>query len=222
MESLKQICITGCGSSGTKYITKVFNRMGLQVGHEKISIHGMASWYVAVGSNHERIIYSERDERYNPNHTYNTHPCYDDFFSPPITLHQVRHPLKTISTLQRMRIYGMYWRYIRKHLPQIKYEEPRILQCMKYWLYWNEMAEKLAEWTYLVEELPTKKIFAEFCDRIEYPDAFKNRLDILNTSTKEHSKEGFYRPLSWDDLYNQDKDLTERIKEKGREYGYNI
>ena len=45
----KLIYITGCGCSGTKYITKVMKRAGLHFPHEGNGRDGSASWYLHVG-----------------------------------------------------------------------------------------------------------------------------------------------------------------------------
>ena len=54
--------------------------------------------------------------------------------------HQVRHPLKTIASFHLAN--ERSWRYVFKHIPEMKIHEKIIVRCAKYWVYWNLMAEE--------------------------------------------------------------------------------
>lgn len=201
----KLICITGCGASGTKAIAIILNRAGVQVGHERLLKDGMASWYVAVGKTPLRGIDRQ---------TY-----FEDFPKPPIVLHQVRHPLATISTVQRFNRPSCDW--IRAHIKEIKKSDSKLLFSMKYWLYWNEKAEQLAEWRYRIEDLDN--IWDELAERVQRPKLITHKKACLALNNgRLHTRQKMYRKRTWEDLTSQDKELTERIKAKGREYGYAI
>ena len=202
----KPIYITGCGCSGTKYIAKAMNRAGLHFPHEGIGRDGCASWYLHVG---------------NDPFKKKGGTGINDFPRPPVILHQTRHPLKVISSFQRVRpMNGFSWTYIRIYLPQIKIKEHRILQCMKYWYHWTNFADKLAEWQYRVESIEEEEVFEEFCRRIDRPEFLKIKKSMLNVSKLTNSFRKNYRPLSWGQLEDQDFELTEKIRKKGRRYGY--
>jgi len=72
-EATPKILITGCGRSGTRYVSEALKEWGLDVGHEIEGKNGTADWYKAL----------------NPK-------GYD------LVLHQVRHPLDAIMTLHTL------------------------------------------------------------------------------------------------------------------------
>jgi hypothetical protein len=39
-----KLAIIGCGRSGTKYVSELFNSLGINIGHERLDKHGIASW----------------------------------------------------------------------------------------------------------------------------------------------------------------------------------
>jgi hypothetical protein len=129
----KLLLITGCARSGTTYITEVLRHCGLDILHEAEGQHGIVSWLMAT-----------RDYKtpYGPAF-YNF--CFKHIF------HQVRDPLKTMSSLTTEN--RKAWLFVQKHTPQIKQKDPLIVKCAKYWYYWNKKAEAKAEWTYRVEDI---------------------------------------------------------------------
>lgn len=125
--------ITGCGRSGTVYISKVLNQAGLDVGHEKLGRDGAVSplWLVS-------------DRRYPAYHQQGSRPEFD------IILHQVRHPLGAIASLTTTA--PKSWKWLLKHVPI----DPRshVLQMSaEFWLHWNIKAEDAAVYTYRIENL---------------------------------------------------------------------
>ena len=205
------VVITGCGASATKYMATVFSRANHPMGHELVLVGGISSWICATGpTQHEFHGASGRRG-----------VIYNDLPLRKVILHQVRHPVKTISTAQRFRHYAVDW--IVKHTPQIGPDDSKLLSCMKYWLYWNRMAEKLAEWTYTIEALSTDDaVWEEFCRRVGHPEWEEYRESTLaydkakpvNTHTNQ------YTPRTWEDLEREDKELTEEIREQAKRYGY--
>ena len=71
----KKIIIIGCGRSGTGYIHKFFQRAGLDFGHEVEMQNGQSNHY----------------------------KTFDDLSEYDVILHQIREPLKVISSLQTFR-----------------------------------------------------------------------------------------------------------------------
>lgn len=204
-EMKKLICITGCGASGTKAISIIMYRAGIQVGHERMGRDGMASWYVAVG---KTKIPGIRRQVY-----------FQDFPSPPLVLHQVRHPLHSISTTQRFS--SDTWKWVCAHIKEMKQSDSKILRCMKYWLYWNERAERLAQWRYRIESLA--EVWDELAELTQRPALVKHKRACLALNNgRLHTRKKKYRPVTWEQLEHIDAQLTEKIKSKGREYGYEI
>ncbi|MEI8365611.1 MAG: hypothetical protein WCF65_04250 [Parachlamydiaceae bacterium] len=141
-EHLKPLLIVGCGRSGTEYMATFLRESGLDINHERIGSDGCVSWPLVVNS-----------------------------FSPwgPITneeyihvFHQVRHPLNVITSwfINLDSLTRDEWVFIRRHIPEIRDHDSLIVQCAKYWYYWNLKAEKMAEWRYRIEDIDS--IIPEF------------------------------------------------------------
>jgi len=111
-----KVLITGCGRSGTGYMAKLMQAIGMDVGHEKEGKNGTSDWH-GVGWN------------------WPTLAEYD------LILHVVRNPLKVFQSLRGIKQNS--WDYIGEFLPEI-YDVPKKLEkCMLYWLHWNQWAEKV-------------------------------------------------------------------------------
>jgi hypothetical protein len=132
---------------------------------------------------------------------------------PENCFHQVRHPLKQISSM----LVHQSWGFM---LDVIDLEDLKLRGCMDYWLRWNQMCEEFCVWRYQIENLPT--IWYEFLSRIghekcDMPDIPTN----INTSKKEKYLERTrYKELTWDDLFSEDRQLAQDIYNKSLEYGY--
>jgi hypothetical protein len=219
--------ITGCGRSGTKYITFLLRRLGLDVRHERMGEDGIASWYMTADTDHSPFGPARRAASFE--HIYQ----------------QVRHPLPVIASAATFKPHT--WQFICEHTP-IRMEEPLPVRCAKYWYYWNLEAEKIAEWRYRVEHLNdaltmlckrlgiesngivldrvdtdvnTRKrgrafhLYEELCERLRLePSAFIKRCLTVNTEPKRAP------PLTWDALKDVDVELVARIRAKAQEYGY--
>jgi len=175
--------ITGCARSGTQYIAKALDAIGFKIGH----------WNV-LG---EQAISSDLLAPWK---------CIDDC----LVLHQVRDPLKQIGSMQTAHNYT--WDYISQ---VIKFEPDDLLlvKCMKYWYRWNKIAEKRAEFTYQVENLPWAKILTTV--GAGYPGCPEPTV-----SKKSNSRAGMYEPVTWEILEAVDAELCGKIKELAEHYAY--
>lgn len=122
--------ITGCGRSGTTYITTALQRCGLDVGHERYGRDGIVSGFYAVDA-----------PRYPGRHP-NPRPLFD------VVLHQVRHPLRTIASVTTGR--SMTW--AQPFVP-VEPGASTLRWACYYWLAWNRAAEGQAAFTYRIEAL---------------------------------------------------------------------
>jgi len=209
----KKIVIIGCGKSGTKYIQKVLKRADIHIGHEYKSKDGLSSWY-ATPTEFDKDIHlpyhASQLKGYDPLHT--------------VVLHQVRHPLNTIISF-KTNCSRPSWEYVYKHIPEIDHEKDSpLLQTMKYWYYWNQIAENKAEWTYTVEGLfKNESMFTEFCKRIGQTrllplrDTLGTVSQLINTGGRSR-----YKNITWEHLFNEDFNLTKKIIKRGRRYGYDL
>jgi hypothetical protein len=194
----KRLLIIGCGRSGTRYVSKVLGRCGLKMGHERPGENGMASWVSLCRP-------GEIEE-------------YDFVF------HQVREPLGVISSFQT--VMNRSWRKIYDAEPRIDREEPKLLRCMKYWLYWNQLCEEKARKTYRVENI--RKALPEMLELMGVPPTE----DVLNeakqvptndhTRVKGHKVSDTYKAVTWDDLECEDIIICTQIRDQAIRYGYDI
>ena len=125
MRITKKLLIVGCGRSGTRYTTKVLCRAGLNVGHETDGEIGRVDWnYV--------------------------HPPPGEIGRYSLVLHQVRHPLRVIESFHSAG--RASWGRIAKADPEIM-GGTLLERCVRYWVRWNAAAERMAAWTYRVEDM---------------------------------------------------------------------
>ena len=189
---MNKVLITGHGRSGTGYITKLLQSAGLDVGHEAIGFDGAVSWpHIADGeiSWIGRVDSSDFDR----------------------VIHQVRHPLKVISSAQTMR--DESFEYMFRHIGHPGGGRG-LRWYMWSWLYWNEVAEQFASWRYQVESISEAwpGLCAEFGLSIETP--------IPEVQENENSRN--HGQYTWGDLKAEDEDLFRAILAKARDYGYQI
>lgn len=229
MRTRKRLLITGCGRSGTKYVTHLLRRLGLDVPHERMGADGIASWAMAVDV--DAVVWGVSPRDYD----------FEQVF------HQVRDPRQVIASATTFK--PRSWDFICAHTA-IPAHDPVLLRAAKYWYYWNLEAEKIAGWRYRIDGLAD--VFEEFCARLRLvpdrqvlaqvdPDvntrrrgrAFHlyeelcERLRLGQSRVVKRRLTGASRtevpPVpSWEALEALDPVLTEKIRYKAREYGYDI
>jgi len=114
-------------------------------------------------------------------------------------LHQVRNPIDTISSSHAIKLKES-WDLIISNVKEISKNDSLLLKCMKYWYYWNLMAENRALETYRVEEIKSK----------------------VSKDTNTRIKSDLYRKVSWSDMEKEDSDLTSQIRSLAIRYGYDL
>ena len=186
--------ITGCGRSGTKYISHLLSAAGLDIAHETMGKDGIASWLLAVDSPYVDYGPLRRHFRFHN------------------ILHQTRDPLAVISSMQTFQISS--WRYICRHIP-CSMDEPLLLRCATYWRYWNLQAESGATWQYRIEDID--RVWDELCERLAIP---VDRAVLASVPRAINTRHGNYRRIGWDELAALDESLCLSIKEQAARYGY--
>ena len=186
--------ITGCGRSGTVYVSCLLDELGADVPHETMGLDGIASWLLAVDAGQAPWGPLRRMFQYRT------------------IVHQVRHPLAAIASAQTFRPES--WEYICGHIP-CDVTEPLLLRCGKYWHYWNLKAELTSEWTYRIEELP--RVFDRLCDTV---GVFPDRSRLAAVPADLNSRKGRYSAITWNDLAELDPELTQKIHAQAMRYGY--
>ena len=166
--------------------------LGLSMGHGKLGVDGTVGEGWATGRS---IVPGERGKRVAFQHVW----------------HQVREPLACIASLakhyprSRWSRFGPY-----VHLPR----DP-IARSMAYYLRWNEIAERRAQWRYRIEDIaPGSDVFIEMCRRLGL-----NNPPFPDVPTDTHAAREPLR-LLWAALESADATLASAIREMAERYGY--
>lgn len=193
------LLITGCSRSGTSFTTLFLQANGLQVEHEIDGRDGIVSWIMAVDSKTTpwETPWGPGSRDYRFKHIF----------------HQVRNPLKTIASVSNEPFKA--WKYITAYIPQIKMEDPPLVKAAKYWIYWNQKAEKKAEWTYRLEDIDKK--VEEMSKRLGIP---LNK-ELLAQIPKDTNTRHFTTQCTWTQLKTLlDADLYHKLTRLAKRYGY--
>jgi len=76
----------------------------------------------------------------------------------------VRNPIDVIPSMSTLAEDS--WRFAFDHT-SARPDDPLLLRCAKFWLDWNQHAEKISQWRYRVEDL--SHVFETFCKRVGTP-----------------------------------------------------
>lgn len=191
---MKKLLVIGCARSGTRYTSKVFRSLGLDIRHEKNGKDGTVNWASVAIEN--------------------------DLKSHDIILHQVREPIASISSIHILRKFA--FKYSVSVEPKILEGKTNLQRNMRYWLFWNRLCSEKSMLTYRVEDL-TKRI-KEFMDLIGKEITEKDIVNICKISTQDHSCKNWptYKAITLNDLLKEDEYIAEEIKKDAEKYGYKL
>lgn len=204
----RDLLITGCARSGTAYVSQVLNACKLNVGHETDGAYGISSWVMAIPA--DQTPWGPARNNYSFRHVF----------------HQVRDPLKTISSVFTTEG-TKSWAFITMHIPQISLADLHIIRAAKYWYYWNLQAEAAAEWTYRLEDLDNLR--EEFERRLGVQLDSQKWGSIAKNANPRHLKPpraGYIQTdkpteFTWDDLERElPLELFHKIQLLAQKYGY--
>ena len=189
----EKFLITGFGRSGTKYMSHLLKLNGIDAPHEKIGKNGCVSWlHIVDGDWTSKIKILPK----------NFHPI----------LHQVREPIKVISSAMTIRQHSI--NFMKKELDVEFESKDKLFQIMYLYHEWNRMIEEKASYRYRIEdinkELPNILSFLGFKERKLNFDLRKD----INTRKKR------YKPLNKDDLLKCSPKLFKKIERISKDYGY--
>lgn len=185
--------ITGAGRSGTQYIASVLRRCGLDVGHERMGRDGIVSGFYAVDAAH----YPGRN-----------HPAPRPQFD--VILHQTRHPLRSIASIQTGRSRGWAQQFV-----DVERDAPPLRWACYYWLTWTQHAERLALWSYRIEALPSVwvDLQAALCFDAPY-------VRVAGVPTNLHARP--HSNVTWGDVQTAAPEICADIRAAARRYGYAV
>lgn len=197
--SHKYFLVTGCARSGMVYTKRVLMRSGLKKQGLIRNRHWIVSPSMAVGY---KTLGRKAPEDVVFEHIF----------------HQVRNPLDVIASLYTnyKNTDGIFWQFVRKHVPEIKADDPLVVQCAKYWYYWNLRCEKMAEYRYRIEDIEASA--KQFQKRlgVALNEEFMSKL-----STSYHHWWPIEEPCTWEMLKREvPPDVFYGIQKMAKRYGY--
>ena len=197
--TVPMILITGTPRSGTHYTAAVLQAIGLKLKHEKIDAQGTVSWrHIAEGT----FLDPERNlsiETLDPGFT--------------IIIHQVRQPLKSISSMLTLR--PCSWDFMSRQVA-VDLGARLPVRAMQAWLHWNNLIGERAQWRFRVEDYHS--VFGELLaelglDPVPFPEVAHEKRD---------SRSGRYPMLGWEHLLHADAGLAAEVAALAIRYGYEV
>lgn len=190
------ILVTGCGRSGTLYISKVFQVLGYDVQHERWGEHGISSWYLLFPEQSNVIL---------------SH--YSNFF----VYHITRHPLNVISSFQKPVYRKSFTDPFLIRVCGMEKKDSHLVKCMKYWVRWNQFVRTTYRGAKQFRVENTKEFFATWKNSI--------KIDEVPTNTHSHKgknrAKSYHYQYSWHDLVKEDEHLAGDVRSLASYYGYN-
>ena len=234
MQTHTRFVVAGCSRSGTTYMAKLMSALGLACGHERI----FNIWRVCGIQNFSEPMkaFYEPDAKQG-DASFISIPYLDQLPEGTVVLHQTRNPLDVIRSHMGMRFFAdpyvpsMYLanehpqilEFLRRHCPVILEADTEVGRCMRYWYYWNRIAEnaqansRLIYLRYSVEEIDIallKRILHMIASDNPEPN-LQDALDLISKNTNTRPRDASW---NWDNLPSgEDKD---QILNLSHQYGY--
>jgi len=200
-----KLCIVGCTRSGTVYVTRLLQHLGLKVEHEYPGPDGCIGFNFAFD---RRLIVGDATNVARPGRAGLT---FDHLW------HQVRHPLKAIGSMHTHN--SGTWAMIADGLCWERMPKTVIRCAARYWIELNRLAEDIADITYQIEDVADgSEVFEEMCRRLEMPAYWPNVR--LTRNTRAHKRS--YRRIEWGDLEREAAGLYPDVRELAVHYGYEV
>ena len=189
------VLITGCSRSGTSYMSDFLRLNGIQVDHERDAPEGTVSWTMVVDAPWTPWGPGRRSFRYR--HIF----------------HQVRHPLKAIGSIVNEE--QRAWDFIQTYTPQVRENDRILVRAVNYWIYWNLAAERMAEFTYRIEDVEQAlpKMATILRKKID--------LRLLEQVPKTTNTRYINRNYTWEDIRKGiSPQLYKKLIRLSKRYGY--
>lgn len=194
------IAITACPYSATRYTKKILCELGFDIGHEVMGKDGIVSW---------QHCHWHKEEFSN---------------GEVVKLHQIRHPLITISQLSVIH-YGYKHPQNGCQIKAVMDDQTasmwmdvdiskmlRLRWAMNIWYWWNRFGIEDADGWYTIESLPDR--WEWFCNMIGHD--VSDMPDVDKTDNRKKNRKIY----SWTDMFKFDKELTVKIIDLAMDIGY--
>jgi hypothetical protein len=225
-----RVLITGCGRSGTSFVTALLRALGEPVRKEgRAAVPGEGTprdsntcWYccmlfepnVAQNENITRCgcrfpgvgISATGESLHAEPASITDH--YD------IVLHQVRTPLDTIAS--SLTFTPGSWRYIDNKLGVNALDDP-ILRAVRYWIDWNAHAARIAHATHRLEDLEDE--LPSICEHMQIRHDREAARAIFDRGPLNARPHG---PVTADDIGRRSPELLAELRHHAARYGYDL
>jgi glycosyltransferase involved in cell wall biosynthesis len=129
----RRVVVTGCGRSGTGYVSQVLTALGHPCGHEAVfNPHTDGEWSFGA---------------LQGDSSWMAVPYLSQLPQGTLLLHQVRHPLAVIRSCIGIRMLSEpspYREFLERHCPEVFAYDAELERAMAYWVYWNRRVEESA------------------------------------------------------------------------------
>lgn len=197
--------VTGCPGSGTRYVSQVYQEVGVDCGHEQAFKYGWpdGTLRIAKAANQGEVSWYAA-----PFLRYVDMP----------TAHVVRHPLLNIRTLVGME----YWRTnpqhtetFRRYVPRVfEHTEHPVLWATRFWLDWNRHCELAETWN--VHDLNAGRMFW-LLRAADVINVTEDQLAYQLKRIPKTSAHNYGYTLDWSDLGQHANETKERAARYGLE-----
>ena len=188
------LLIVGHGHNATLYIARVFQSIGLQVGHGAVCADGSTSW---------AFSHLLRTELPNIGLPVNTK-----------ILHQTRNPLFVINSILVTNIWEVVANRAASRGAKWVPHESLPEKAMRWWLIWSKFANQIAQYRYKVEDLDS--VFHEILRFLGHDQV---PLPKISKTTNKHVCSHDY---SWAKLREINCELCDEVISMTRLYGYEV
>lgn len=215
---MSKLLIIGCGRSGTNSIADALSKLlgNDAIGHEHLGTLGMASWLHAIDTSITPPSFPDKATPTCPLRQSELPKYYNDDV---IIVHQVRDPIAVINSLKSFKPES--WQYIHSIFPDIS-PAGTLEDSIKYYILWNQAAEKNAVFTYRVEDLRENgAIFEKFATAIGHPEIISQYSRFKTLPQNINSRSNRWN-VTFDDIQKKYPQLAEDLKALVTRYGYNI
>jgi len=206
-KEIRLVLINGTGSSGTKYISKVFQAIGMDMPHERTGADGSVTHY--FHTDHEWYpMFPWYEGCAHVGERRSDYIFENEFLA-------VRHPLKVIASMTSS-FDRMDFEFLEE-TGVIEYGiEPKILRAMNAYYYANAKMEKSSSFIFQLETM--EKSWSKICKKLGIGKVDFPIVKVQNRNT------GYRAPkeIQWEDIEKVDSDLTLKIKKMARRYKYEV
>ena len=214
--------ITGCGRSGTRFISRVLQSLDYDMRHERTGRDGSACWYCCMlfepninhntdvtrcGCQFENVVIDHDGAATTGYSDASLRDHYD------LILHQLRSPMDVIASAQTLTDGSLA--YIDNKIGIRRYDD-RILQGARYWLEWNKAAYRICDFSYRIEDLWRQ--LPNICDLIGIPCTIPGNEEALRQQRNSRP----HTAVSANHIKERDIDLYHDLVDTAEAFGYVI